>query len=90
MYETILRKPKMLFGVLLMGTCLAVNAQRQAPLVFNQENTGRYAERVTPYEQLVPQQELRNPLVWNNGKGSVKNLKQWEKRRNEISANIQA
>lgn len=89
MYKTILRKPKMLFGVLLMGMCLSASAQRQVPLVFDKENTGRYAKRVTPYEQLVPQQSLRNPLMWSNGKGLVKNLKQWEKRRNEISASIQ-
>lgn len=90
MYKTILRKTKMLFGVLLTGMCLSASAQRQVPLVFDKENTGRYAKRVTPYEQLVPQQSLRNPLMWSNGKGLVKNLKQWEKRRNEISASIQA
>ena len=89
MYKTILRKPKMLLGVLLTGMCLSASAQRQVPLVFDKENTGRYAKRVTPYEQLVPQQSLRNPLMWSNGKGLVKNLKQWEKRRNEISASIQ-
>lgn len=90
MYKTILRKSKMLFGVLLTGMCLSASAQRQVPLVFDKENTGRYAKRVTPYEQLVPQQSLRNPLMWSNGKGLVKNLKQWEKRRNEISASIQS
>lgn len=34
-------------------------------------------------------QELPNPLIWQNGKGIVKNLKQWDKRREEISQLIQ-
>lgn len=33
--------------------------------------------------------ELPNPLIWQNGKGIVKNLKQWNKRREEISQLIQ-
>ena len=81
---------KTFFVVLLMGTCLGASAQRQIPLVYNQENSGRYAQNVKPYDQLIPQQSLRNPLAWSNGKGLVKNFKQWEKRRNEISASIQA
>lgn len=33
--------------------------------------------------------ELRSPLLFSDGKKEVKNLKQWSKRRNEISALIQ-
>lgn len=33
--------------------------------------------------------ELPNPLMWQHGKGIVKNLKQWDKRREEISQLIQ-
>ena len=83
LYKNILKMSKTFFVVLLMGTCLGASAQRQIPLVYNQENSGRYAQNVKPYEQLIPQQSLRNPLAWSNGKGLVKNFKQWEKRRNE-------
>ncbi len=40
-------------------------------------------------EDLPVIKELPNPLSWSNGKGQVKSFKEWERRRNEISAEIQ-
>lgn len=41
------------------------------------------------FAQNTIQKELPNPLLFNNGKGEVKNLKDWNKRREEISQMIQ-
>ena len=44
----------------------------------------------TPAPQFTtPHKSLPDPLAWNNGKGRAKKLKQWSKRRDEISAMIQ-
>lgn len=43
----------------------------------------------TAFAQNVKDQTLPNPLKWENKKGTVKSLKQWEKRRAEISRLIQ-
>lgn len=80
----------------LMGTALITSmlfpsnvlAQKNIPLVYDKENTG--AAITKPISILkTPCTTLPDPLAWFSGKGRVKKFKQWEKRRNEISASIQ-
>ena len=61
------------------------------PLVYSVENTGsKFRQPAMPsWDDLPIIKELPNPLSWSNGKGEVKSFKQWEKRRNEIAAEIQ-
>ena len=65
--------------------------QKTIPLVYSMENTGdKYRKPVMPsVEDLPIIKELPNPLSWSNGKGQVKFFKEWERRRNEISTEIQ-
>lgn len=44
---------------------------------------------MTAFAQSFEQHELPNPLLFANGKGEVKNVRQWNKRREEISKLIQ-
>lgn len=44
---------------------------------------------VSTYQPNKVQTELPNPLLWQNGKDEVVNVKQWNKRREEISQMIQ-
>lgn len=68
-----------------------VMAQKNVPLVYNVENTGaKFAEPQYPsFAQLPEVKTLPNPFQWSNGKGEVKNFKQWAKRRAEIAHEIQ-
>ena len=68
-----------------------VMAQKNVPLVYNVENTGaKFTEPVYPsFAQLPEVKTLPNPFQWSNGKGEVKNFKQWAKRRAEIAHEIQ-
>ena len=62
------------------------------PLVYEVENTGAQLVKkptFTPYDQLKAVPTLPNPFQWSNGKGEVKNFKQWAKRRAEIAHEIQ-
>ena len=65
--------------------------KKAVPRVYNKENTGaKYKKPALPDPALLPvQRELPNPCEWSNGKGTVKKFSQWEKRRNEIAAEIQ-
>jgi hypothetical protein len=67
------------------------NKKQTIPLVYNAENTGaKYKQPTMPsWDDLPIIKDLPDPLSWSNGKGRVKSFKQWEKRRNEISAEIQ-
>ena len=66
------------------------NKKQTIPLVYNAENTGvKYKPTMPSWDDLPIIKELPDPLSWSNGKGRVKSFKQWEKRRNEISAEIQ-
>lgn len=72
---------------------MAVGAQsaKKIPRVYNKENTGSsFKQPVMPNADALPiVRDLPDPLAWSNGKGKVSSFKQWEKRRNEIAAQIQ-
>lgn len=72
-------------------TMLAAQAQKNIPLVYDVENTGKNfkAPAMPGYDGLRECRTLTDPLEWSNGKGRVKKFKQWERRRNEIAAEIQ-
>ena len=76
-----------------MCFCMAVGAQsaKKIPRVYNKENTGSsFKQPVMPNADALPiVRDLPDPLAWSNGKGKVSSFKQWEKRRNEIAAQIQ-
>jgi len=61
------------------------------PLVYDVENTGsKFAAPAMPVVEALPEsRELPDPLEWSNGKGKVKKFKDWSRRRNEISNEIQ-
>ena len=44
---------------------------------------------MAPVSELPTIKELPDPLAWHNGSGKVTKFKDWERRRNEISAMIQ-
>lgn len=72
-------------------TMLATQAQKNIPLVYDVENTGKNFKvpAMPGYDGLRECRTLTDPLEWSNGKGRVKKFKQWERRRNEIAAEIQ-
>lgn len=97
-----MKKPTIIL-MLLLGISVLVHAQNPGkdvssakkrvsiPLVYSVENTGsKFRQSAMPsWDDLPIIKELPNPLSWSNGKGEVKSFKQWEKRRNEIAAEIQ-
>ena len=97
-----MKKPTIIL-MLLLGISVIVHAQNPGrnvssakkrvsiPLVYSVENTGsKFRQPTMPsWDDLPIIKELPNPLSWSNGKGEVKSFKQWEKRRNEIAAEIQ-
>lgn len=97
-----MKKPTIIL-MLLLGISVMVHAQNPGrnvssakkrvsiPFVYSVENTGsKFRQPAMPsWDDLPIIKELPNPLSWSNGKGEVKSFKQWEKRRNEIAAEIQ-
>ena len=71
--------------------CTSVFAQKNIPLVYDQENTGaKYPAPAFPSMAESPAQELLpNPFVLAKNGKEIKGFKQWEQRRNEIMAMIQ-
>mgnify|MGYP002517323025 FL=1 len=77
---------------MLLASCKC--EQKELPLVYEEENTG--AKYLTSGKLEFPEfgldnpiEDLPSPFAWASGKGEVKSFKDWEKRRNEISAMIQ-
>ena len=63
----------------------------QVPLVYNKENTGS-AFPLPPLptiSQLPVIDPLPDPFMWSNGSGRSTNFNDWERRRNEIKAEIE-
>lgn len=91
-----------IISLFILAICGMVNAQNPTaivnaktkgaiPLVYSAENTGsKYRQPLLPsWDELPVVKDLPNPLEWSNGNGQVKSFKQWERRRNEIAAEIQ-
>lgn len=83
-----MKKYLFLFTIVFFAASCGV---KEIPLVYDVENSGaKYAAPVMPgLEQLPVTETLPDPLEWSDGSGRVKNFSQWEKRRNEIFAEIQ-
>ncbi len=78
-------------AILLCIAFLSANAQKNIPFVYDQENTGaKFRAPVMPAASELPViNALPDPLQWSNGRGRALKFKQWERRRNEIAAEIQ-
>jgi len=73
------------------AACVCACSPKEIPLVFDAENTSaEYAAPALPtLDELPVVETLPDPLQWSDGSGRVKNIKQWEKRRAEILAELQ-
>ena len=86
---------KILIALALFCVVCPADAQTKVkggvPLVYGVENTGsKFAAPAMPGVEALPEsRELPDPLEWSNGKGKVKKFKDWSRRRNEISNEIQ-
>jgi hypothetical protein len=80
--------------LLLLNVFVAVNlfAQSTPPLVYDKENTGASFPKpvmIDDLNQLPFIQQLPDPFAWADGSGRSTNFADWEKRRNEIKAQIE-
>lgn len=77
---------KVFFYVACTALALQANAQKDIPLVYDQEFTGsKYAAPVMPtLDNAKIEKALPNPFQFENSKKEVKKFKDWEKRRAEI------
>ncbi len=82
------RKTSLLLLNLFFGISLFA---QQVPLVYEAENTGaRFAKPVLPtLDELPVVAPLTDPFAWSDGSGRSVDFKDWERRRNEIGAEIQ-
>ncbi|MDO4820337.1 MAG: hypothetical protein Q3994_08200 [Prevotella sp.] len=80
-----------LSAIMIFIVGVSVKAQKNIPLVYDEENTGaKYNLKSFPeYDKLPTIKELPEPLEWSDGKGKVKKFSQWRKRRAEIASEIQ-
>ena len=70
---------------------MMAQAQERIPLVYDHENTGAHytAPAMPSASELPPVYSLRDPLQWCDGSGRALQFSDWERRRNEIAAEIQ-
>jgi hypothetical protein len=80
------------FLTLICCACVAVNSIAQIPLVYSVENSGASCAQPTmPDLSALPNETmLPDPFAWSNGNGKVSAFSDWECRRNEIKAEIEA
>src|SRR6185369_2850192 len=78
-----------LVGIFLQLVCMGLVAQ--LPRYYNKENTGAGfpAPPLPSLAQLPVVQPLPDPFVFHDGSGRSTNFNDWEKRRNEIRAEIE-
>ena len=76
-------------SLLLNWICLGLFAQ--IPLVYHVENTGASytPPLLPPMNQLPVVDPLPDPFMWSDGSGRSVNFNDWERRRNEIRAEIE-
>ena len=82
---------KILIPLLLAGAlACSCASDTTPPLVYGDENTGADFEKpVLPaFDELERIATLPDPLEWSDGSGRVKKFSQWERRRNEIMAEL--
>ena len=76
---------------IILMSCLFSCTQKELPLVYDSENTGAGLEApAMPSMDVLPVvSTLPDPLEWSDGSGRVKRFSEWERRRNEIFAELQ-
>ena len=85
-------KRKVTLLAIILGLTLGASAQQSAvPRVYGEENTGSlFAAPVMPAPDELPViHDLPDALSWCDGSGRVASFGEWERRRNEIAAQIQ-
>lgn len=85
-------KRKVTLLAIILGLTLGASAQQSAvPRVYGEENTGSlFAAPVMPAPDELPViHDLPDALSWCDGSGRVVSFGEWERRRNEIAAQIQ-
>ncbi|MFP9098866.1 Ig-like domain-containing protein [Flavobacterium sp. RHBU_24] len=85
-------KPKATFSALIISVFALINSYGQTPpLVYSLENTGAaYAlPPLPPAGDLVNYPMLPDPFSWSDGSGRSTDFADWERRRNEIKAEIE-
>jgi hypothetical protein len=82
-------KAKFTIAAFLNFLCLGLFAQ--IPLVYNVENSGSaFPPPLLPaFNQLPIVDPLPDPFMWSDGSGRSTNFNDWERRRNEIKAEIE-
>ena len=90
-FNTMKTRTIILSAIMIFIAGVSVKAQKNIPLVYDEENTGaKYNLKSFPeYGKLPTIKELPEPLEWSDGKGKVKKFSQWRKRRAEIASEIQ-
>ncbi len=85
------RKSSLVIWLLVIFNALIVNAFAQVPSVYDVENTGaHFPPPVFPlFDGLPVVQRLPDPFQWANGIGRNTGFASWERRRNEIKAQIE-
>lgn len=88
---------KLIATMLLCGTAIVSNAQQKQvsattiPFVYPTENTGASfakPQKLTP-NQMESCPLLPDPFAWSDGSGRSEDFADWEKRRNEIKAEVE-
>src|SRR5215207_2729617 len=82
-------KAKFTIAVLLLN--LITFGLLAQPLVYRAENTGAHfpLPPMPPLSQLPVVDPLPDPFMWSNGTGRSTSFADWERRRNEIKAEIE-
>lgn len=83
---------KSILSAVIILLTLVLKLQAQLPFVYSAENTGVGCDVPTPPEpaNLSNYPLLPDPFSWSDGSGRVENFEEWECRRNEIKAEIEA
>lgn len=80
-------------GLLAVGTTLFAQKNANLPLVYDVENTAsgmKYAQPAFPgYDELPEVRSLTDPLEFSDGSGRATSFNDWQRRRFEISQEIQ-
>ena len=84
-------KPVLAISLPLVALALASCCAPEAPLSFSEENTSAAyaAPALPPFEELPVVETLPDPLAFADGSGRALKLRDWERRRAEILAQLQ-
>ncbi len=86
-----MKKHAIISALVLVMPLMSLSAQERIPYVYDVENSGSAFPPpvMLPADKLPVVSNLRNPLLWSDNSGYADNFADWERRRNEIAAEIQ-